>query len=151
MKMVLICLQTGKKYIHPEFTVREQCGSFFRYMRICGFTAESLRGERIVHETFPIKELQDYWSTRPRYEDKTEASEIASGTGDGKWQSYEEWQRAGTSRKSTNEVPPPPYSLEASASGPIASSSRQSEPQHPPPAPWSTRPVSRSVLSSTSY
>ncbi|KAI0935767.1 hypothetical protein AcV5_004092 [Taiwanofungus camphoratus] len=116
------------------------------YMRICGFTAESLRGERIVHETFPVKELQDYWSTRPRYEDKIEASEKASGTGDGKWQSYEEWQRAGTSRKGTNEVPPPPYSLEASASGPIASSSRQSEPQHPPPAPWSTRPMQPPVV-----
>lgn len=39
------------------------------YMRICGFAAEVLRGERRLFETFPSKELHDYWASRPKYED----------------------------------------------------------------------------------
>ncbi|KAH9927431.1 uncharacterized protein BXZ73DRAFT_34861, partial [Epithele typhae] len=38
------------------------------YMRICGYAAESFRGERLLLSTFPSKELQDYWSSRPHYE-----------------------------------------------------------------------------------
>ena len=37
-------------------------------MRVVGFGAEGLRGERMIHELLPTKELQDYWSSRPRYE-----------------------------------------------------------------------------------
>ncbi|KAL9716761.1 hypothetical protein Ac2012v2_001212 [Leucoagaricus gongylophorus] len=36
------------------------------YMRISGFAAEALRGERKIFETFPLKELQDYWSCRSK-------------------------------------------------------------------------------------
>ena len=39
-----------------------------RYMRICGLAAESLRGDRLFSDAFPLKELQDYWDTRPKYE-----------------------------------------------------------------------------------
>ncbi|KAJ7751879.1 hypothetical protein DFH07DRAFT_921881 [Mycena maculata] len=39
------------------------------YMRIAGFAAEGLRSERRIFDSFPSKELQDYWAARPRYED----------------------------------------------------------------------------------
>jgi len=38
-------------------------------MRISGFAAEALRGEREISETLPWKELRDYWSCRPEYEE----------------------------------------------------------------------------------
>ncbi|TFK71702.1 hypothetical protein BDN72DRAFT_837263 [Pluteus cervinus] len=89
------------------------------YMRICGFAVEALRSERRIFESFPSKELQDYWSSRPRYEEVSQKSgEFISGSsqagasgsgGDG--QSYEQWlaaQREGDKE----EPPPPPYSLE---------------------------------------
>ncbi|KAJ3564716.1 hypothetical protein NP233_g8116 [Leucocoprinus birnbaumii] len=71
------------------------------YMRICGFAAEVLHDERRLFETFPSKELQDYWSSRPKYEDvPVHVQPAASGSGaggtadDGKpkpaGQSYEE-------------------------------------------------------------
>lgn len=37
-------------------------------MRIAGFAGEILRGEKRLNEPFPVKDLQDYWSKRPRYE-----------------------------------------------------------------------------------
>ncbi|KAG2147498.1 hypothetical protein DEU56DRAFT_784290 [Suillus clintonianus] len=80
------------------------------YMRIVGFAAEILRGERVLHETFPIKELQDYWATRPRYEDKTTQEEEAE-----QWKqaqkAYHDWaaKEGGTV---VDEAPPPPYMLE---------------------------------------
>ncbi|OJA19220.1 hypothetical protein AZE42_10898 [Rhizopogon vesiculosus] len=79
------------------------------YMRIAGFTAEALRGERVLHETFPIKELQDYWATRPRYEDEAIQEEEEAKQAQ---RAYENWatKQGGSS---TDEVPPPPYSLEA--------------------------------------
>ena len=106
--------------------IGEFCGSFnlptdiayiIRYMRICGFAAEGLRGERRIHETFPVKELQDYWASRPKYEDvkpklhdATSGLSGASGSGvDG--QSYQEW--LATQKEANEEAPPPPYSLEA--------------------------------------
>ena len=87
-------------------------------MRISGFAAEALRGERRVFETFPLKELQDYWSCRPKYEELS-ALAMASGS----WtdvdttpkkpagQSYEEWLSLQNDGK--EEAPPPPYSVEA--------------------------------------
>lgn len=36
-----------------------------RYMRICGFAAEALKGAQTIEKTFPIKALQDF-SARPR-------------------------------------------------------------------------------------
>ncbi|KAJ7139108.1 hypothetical protein C8R44DRAFT_727214 [Mycena epipterygia] len=44
------------------------------YMRIAGFAGEGLRSERRIHDSFPSKELQDYWSARPRYEDTSAAA-----------------------------------------------------------------------------
>ncbi|KAJ7160675.1 hypothetical protein C8R43DRAFT_342963 [Mycena crocata] len=50
------------------------------YMRIAGFAAEGLRGERRINDTLPSKELQDYWATRPRYEgDASHPSSSAAG------------------------------------------------------------------------
>ncbi|EMD41457.1 hypothetical protein CERSUDRAFT_110033 [Gelatoporia subvermispora B] len=80
------------------------------YMRICGFVGESLRGERTVTETFPSKELQDYWSSRPRYEDKPKQEEDSKG--EKNFGSYEEWKKA-FEKENMDEPPPPPYSLEA--------------------------------------
>lgn len=107
-------------------------------MRICGFAAEVLRNERRLFETFPSKELQDYWSNRPKYEEVPvqavapgpssagvsssgpsgslaaggpEASGGKPGGGAGEGQSYEEWLAAQSEEK--EEAPPPPYSLEA--------------------------------------
>lgn len=91
-------------------------------MRICGFAAEGLRSERRIHETFPSKELQDYWASRPKYEDinhksgdfvsgssKETDESGTSGAGDG--QSYQDWLAAQKS-EDKEEPPPPPYSLE---------------------------------------
>ncbi|KAF7297924.1 hypothetical protein HMN09_01013200 [Mycena chlorophos] len=50
------------------------------YMRIAGFAAEGLRSERRVHDTFPNKELQDYWGTRPRYEEDAPAPAAAASS-----------------------------------------------------------------------
>lgn len=94
-------------------------------MRICGFAAEGLRSERLIHETFPIKELQDYFSARPRYEevDISRKGEFISGgvvanagtseTGDHSHggQTYAEWLAGQKEEK--EELPPPPYTLEA--------------------------------------
>ncbi|KAJ3929454.1 MAG: hypothetical protein NXY57DRAFT_1050018 [Lentinula lateritia] len=91
------------------------------YMRICGFAAEGLRSERMIHETFPSKELQDYWSTRPRFEEiKIKSGDFVSGSAgelDG--------------GQSKDEAPPPPYSLEAehsTATSSQAQASGQSQP-----------------------
>ncbi|GLB36755.1 putative xylosidase arabinosidase [Lyophyllum shimeji] len=92
------------------------------YMRICGFAAEGLRSERRIHETFPSKELQDYWATRPKYEEvdhksgdfvsgASQEAKGSSGSGGGDGQSYQEWLVAQKDDK--EEAPPPPYSLEA--------------------------------------
>lgn len=86
-------------------------------MRICGFAAEGLRSERRIHDTFPVKELQDYWASRPRYEDiKPKLHDTASGSSEASGsgvdaQSYQEW--LATQKEAKEEPPPPPYSLEA--------------------------------------
>ncbi|KAF5339358.1 hypothetical protein D9611_009787 [Ephemerocybe angulata] len=102
------------------------------YMRICGFAAEVLRGERRIFDSFPSKELQDYWSTRPKYETVPHksadfvsgyagASSTSAGsssgagssrnTGDDPGQSYDEW--LANQRTEVEEAPPPPYTMEA--------------------------------------
>ncbi|KAG6828413.1 hypothetical protein H0H92_008077 [Tricholoma furcatifolium] len=91
------------------------------YMRICGFAAEGLHGERRIFESFPSKELQDYWSSRPKYEDvDPKSGDFVSGvskattdggSGDG-GQSYQDWLAA-QKTEDRDEPPPPPYSLEA--------------------------------------
>ena len=90
-------------------------------MRICGFAAEGLRNERHIHETFPVKELQDYWSSHPKYEDvNPKSKEFRSGSllsdkvgeedPDGGGQTYQEW--LALQREEKEDVPPPPYTLE---------------------------------------
>ncbi len=80
--------------------------------------AEGLRSERWIHESFPLKELTDYWSTRPKYEEigysetsvtGFSASGSASGSTDEGGQSYQEWLAAQNDDK--DEPPPPPYTL----------------------------------------
>lgn len=103
--------------------------SIYRYMRISGFASDILRGERALQEPFPVKDLQDYWSHRPKYdmEDLDAASGgAASGSGSGSSsgagagagggeeavaQSFDEWLAAEKEEK--DDLPPPPYSLEA--------------------------------------
>ncbi|KAL0573837.1 hypothetical protein V5O48_008101 [Marasmius crinis-equi] len=89
------------------------------YMKICGFAAEGLRSERMIHETFPSKELQDYWSSRPRYEEQSVDEDKVEGSSR---QAYEDW--LGAQKDSKDEAPPPPYSLEAEEV-PVASTSAQ--------------------------
>ncbi|KZT09069.1 uncharacterized protein LAESUDRAFT_675671 [Laetiporus sulphureus 93-53] len=92
------------------------------YMRVCCFAAESLRGERTITETFPEKELRDYWSSHPRYEEGISRLPFDDECGK---QNQAADQRA--------EGPPPPYNFDTEgvrASAPI-----------PPP---STRPISSS-------
>ncbi|KAJ3522444.1 hypothetical protein NM688_g8872 [Phlebia brevispora] len=75
------------------------------YMRVAGFGAESLRGERMLHETFPNKELEDYWSTRPRYEDEPESSTAS------KSEPWSDWQKGHLRQDTLDGIPPPPYTL----------------------------------------
>ncbi|KAJ8488759.1 hypothetical protein ONZ51_g3342 [Trametes cubensis] len=125
------------------------------YMRICGFAAEGLRGERTIHETLPSKELQDYWSTRPRYEDRPQAGPSGGSTSGDKAQTWEEWEKLDGGKLNVDEPPPPPYSLEAeesqagsggdsaAAPPPVPTERRPTLPavQGPPPPPVSTRPA----------
>ncbi|KAG1768814.1 hypothetical protein EDD22DRAFT_949266 [Suillus occidentalis] len=91
------------------------------YMRIVGFAAESLRGERMLHETFPVKELQDYWATRPRYEETTPPDEEAEQWNEAQ-RAYHDWATQAEAAV-VNEAPPPPYVLEDETQIPRASSS----------------------------
>ncbi|KIY66195.1 hypothetical protein CYLTODRAFT_491661 [Cylindrobasidium torrendii FP15055 ss-10] len=94
------------------------------YMRICGFAGEGLRSERRIHESFPYKELEDYWASRPRYDDGAQdALEAAAAAA----AEYEEWTRTQTVPK--DEPPPPPYSLEDEPAEPVASGSGVSPPR----------------------
>ncbi|CAL1696791.1 unnamed protein product [Somion occarium] len=76
---------------------------------------DCLHGERLIHETFPSKELQDYWSSRPKYEDKTDEPGCSSGSGSNKekGESWEEWEKIEKLKEVSDEPPPPPYTLEA--------------------------------------
>ncbi|KAJ7461378.1 hypothetical protein B0H11DRAFT_1872096 [Mycena galericulata] len=53
------------------------------YMRIAGFAAEGLRSERRIFDSFPSKELQDYWAGRPKYEEEESAHAHAHSSGAG--------------------------------------------------------------------
>jgi len=61
------------------------------YMRIAGYAAEGFHRERALMETFPVKELQDYWSSRPHSVDnnaKEQDDRYIEVTG----QAYKEWE-----------------------------------------------------------
>ncbi|KAJ2933265.1 hypothetical protein H1R20_g3825, partial [Candolleomyces eurysporus] len=131
------------------------------YMRICGFAAEGLRSERRIFDSFPSKELQDYWGTRPKYEivpvrptgssgqnvasssgaGPSGAASSGSAGGDG-GQSYEDWLASQKSDQG-EEAPPPPYSLEAEEpAAPIA----QAAPAEVPPQSTSVAPASTGAV-----
>ncbi|KAI0761654.1 hypothetical protein BD413DRAFT_588521 [Trametes elegans] len=111
------------------------------YMRICGFAAEGLRGERTIHETFPSKELQDYWSTRPRFEAIPAAGTSGASGSNNKSQSWEEWEKA-EGKQNTDELPPPPYI-------PLERRPTVQQSQGAPPPPVGTRPVPPPINSSS--
>ncbi|KAF9017173.1 hypothetical protein BDZ89DRAFT_1074986 [Hymenopellis radicata] len=108
------------------------------YMRICGFAAEGLRSERMIHESFPSKELDDYWATRPRYEEQV-ASPSAGGSGSGGGGGYDEWVKTQPTTDG-DEPPPPPYSLEAEETPDVAPTAASSQPA-PAPIVATTPPV----------
>lgn len=107
-------------FLHPEtHVVDPTC----RYMRICGMTVETLRGERSLLEAFPQQELYDYWRTHPRYEDGSigghvppNSSTKGSESGLAQMMAVEE---------NSDEPPPPPYTLEADDDAPAQSSLTQ--------------------------
>lgn len=76
-------------------------------MRISGFAAEALRGEQRIVKTFPLKDLQDYWSCRPKYEELSGVSDSVAPTKPAS-QLYAEWPALQNDGK---EEAPPPYSL----------------------------------------
>lgn len=114
-------------------------------MRICGFAAEGLRSERRIHDSFPSKELQDYWATRPKYEDlDVKSGDFVSGagsgggsggSGSGEGQSYQDWLEA--QKEKEDGPPPPPYTLEAeeeqATAPPTQNQSQQAAPIIQPP------------------
>ncbi len=68
-------------------------------MRFVALLPKGLRSERLIHETFPVKELDDYWSTRPKYEEDLEKKDV-----DGE-QAYQAWLFSQKEEK--DELPPP--------------------------------------------
>jgi hypothetical protein len=108
------------------------CYPPYRYMRVCDFAGEGLRSERAVHDSFPSKELQDYWSTHPKFEpeEDTEAlkAEAAKREADAR---YNEWLTSQNPNPGEGGEAPPPYSLEAEEGAPsqAASSSINTEAQ----------------------
>ncbi|KAJ7038682.1 hypothetical protein C8F04DRAFT_997603, partial [Mycena alexandri] len=66
----------------PISTISQILTPNHRYMRVAGFAAEGLRSERRIHDSFPSKELQDYWSSRPRYEEEG-AGSVGAGSSSG--------------------------------------------------------------------
>ncbi|KAG2134589.1 uncharacterized protein EDB93DRAFT_1331237 [Suillus bovinus] len=100
--------------VHPQFNFLALDADGYSlpsdwYMRIAGFAAESLRGDRMIHDTFPLKELQDYWATRPRYEDKTAHEEEAEQRKEVQ-RAYHDW--AAKAADAAADEAPPPYRLE---------------------------------------
>lgn len=118
-------------------------------------TISRLTGICALLDRFPVKELQDYWSTRPHYESNSEGQADV----DGVTRTFGEWQVSG-SHAGVRSDAPPPYSLEdASAQpgvqAPWAQQLQQQKqvaavlpsgagvinrPALPPPVPLGTRP-----------
>ncbi|KAG9094943.1 hypothetical protein FRC06_010317 [Ceratobasidium sp. 370] len=53
------------------------------YLRICGYASEALKGEKHLYEDLPRKELVEYWSTRPHYEERQQEEPSGSSSGGG--------------------------------------------------------------------
>lgn len=131
------------------------------YMRIAGFAAEAFHGERTLLDSFPYKELQDYWSTRPRRVGVGDAEERKRQVDvDEVTRAFREWEVSEGSVGIANDAPPP-YSLEDRAA---QQGLRQRQQQTPaeasgggrtsrPPVRQHTRPSSshHSSLSAAAY
>ena len=115
------------------------------YMRIAGYGSELVKGERLLEDRFPEKELRDWEYSHPKTEIRPSLeSMLASGSGtntgssssvgDG-GQSYEDWLKKEGQGNEKEGAPPPPYSLEAEESTGVQSVTVQG-----PPAPITTRP-----------
>ncbi|QRW05819.1 xylosidase/arabinosidase [Ceratobasidium sp. AG-Ba] len=123
------------------------------YLRICGYASEALKGEKHLYEDLPRKELAEYWSTRPHYEEEYQEGEPIGGSsgggasagvggtggGSGAGPSLAPPARAPT-RSMTADFgdAPPPYTLEPGApTGPSSNAVYTAEPEsvNPTPAP----------------
>ncbi|CAE7077432.1 unnamed protein product [Rhizoctonia solani] len=117
------------------------------YLRICSYASEALKGEKRLYEEFPRKELFEYWSTRPHYEEHQDhAAAGGSGTGNRTSASALPTPTPAPARAHTRNMTadfgdaPPPYSLEADAAPAPASGAFTAEPDSIPsgPAPAQT-------------
>jgi hypothetical protein len=81
------------------------------YMRVVGFAAEGFHGERTLLETFPVKELQDYWGTRPHYEE-IDTEKVQQRLTDEAGNAFRAWEAAAAGQGAIDEAPPPPYTEE---------------------------------------
>ncbi|KAI0321461.1 hypothetical protein OF83DRAFT_1168415 [Amylostereum chailletii] len=110
------------------------------YMRIAGYAAEALKGERSIEEHFPEKELRDWKSSHPRYETRPPGSG-ASGSGTGDGQGYVQWPQ---DSNVGDEPPPPPYTVQVTGGQASIESPRPALPAstrpHPPPVRQGLRP-----------
>ncbi|KAG9078548.1 hypothetical protein FS749_009420 [Ceratobasidium sp. UAMH 11750] len=126
------------------------------YLRICGYASEALKGEKHLYEDLPRKELAEYWSTRPQYEERQQEEPSGSSSGGGASASASGGPSASGSGGSASLAPParaptrsmtadfgdapPPYSLEPET--PTAASSGAAvftaEPESVAPAPISS-------------
>ncbi|TFL06673.1 hypothetical protein BDV98DRAFT_498951 [Pterulicium gracile] len=105
------------------------------YIRVCGYAAEGMRGERRIFESFPSKELQDFWGARPKYIQEEPSAQALSSSSAG----FTQW--AASQPENADEPPPPPYSLESAPSlspSPSLSATRPS--LSPSPSLSATRP-----------
>ncbi|CAE6499008.1 unnamed protein product [Rhizoctonia solani] len=122
------------------------------YLRICSYASEALKGEKRLYEEFPRKEIMEYWSTRPHYEEHQEQA-VAGGSTSAPAASMLSAPAPAPARSQTRSMTtdiadaPPPYSLEADASPAPASGPLTTEPESIPsgpanPAPAPLAPVS---------
>ncbi|CAE6433516.1 unnamed protein product [Rhizoctonia solani] len=117
------------------------------YLRICSYASEALKGEKRLYEEFPRKEIFEYWSTRPHYEEHQEqgaagGSSSGNQTGAPALSPLPAPARTQT-RGMTVDIAdaPPPYSLEADASPAPASGSFTAEPESIPSGPVNPVPA----------
>ncbi|KAG6373259.1 hypothetical protein JVT61DRAFT_6886 [Boletus reticuloceps] len=109
------------------------------YMRILGYAAEAFHGERTLLDTFPVKELQDYWTTRPHHEDKGDdkQADVEAVT-----RAFKEWEVSQRHAGAITDTPPP-YSLEDTpARHPSTRTIAGDGPTRPPPVRQDMRPSS---------
>ncbi|KAF8741262.1 Xylosidase arabinosidase, partial [Rhizoctonia solani] len=107
------------------------------YLRIAGSASEALKGEKRLYEEFPRKELFEYWSTRPRYEERDDDQiPAASGSanplgGFGPSAHVAQASAPAPPRAMTVDMSdaPPPYSIEDDSLPAPAPSSFTTEPE----------------------